>query len=68
MLNADQAHQRDAILQATNQAGFMTRPAWQLMHQLTPFNNCPRMDLGTAEQLAQRLINIPSSSNLLSKI
>jgi perosamine synthetase len=39
-----------------------------LMHQLTPFNNCPRMDLGTAEQLAQRLINIPSSSNLLSKI
>jgi len=39
-----------------------------LMHQLTPFANCPRMDLATAEQLAQRLINIPSSSSLLSKI
>jgi len=68
MLNADQAHQRDAILQATNQAGLMTRPVWRLMHQLTPFANCPRMDLATAEQLAQRLINIPSSSSLLSKI
>jgi len=68
MLNADQAHLRDAILQATNQAGLMTRPVWRLMHQLTPFTNCPRMDLDTAELLAQRLINIPSSPSLLSKI
>lgn len=68
MLNADQAHQRDAILQATNQAGLMTRPVWRLMHQLTPFANCPRMDLATAEQLAQRLINIPSSPSLLGKV
>lgn len=68
MLNADQAHQRDAILQATNQAGLMTRPAWRLMHLLTPFANCPHMDLTTAEQLAQRLINIPSSPSLLSKV
>jgi aminotransferase in exopolysaccharide biosynthesis len=66
MLNADQAHQRDAIMQATNQAGLMTRPAWRLMHLLTPFANCPRMDLATAEQLAKRLINIPSSPSLLS--
>lgn len=68
MLNADQAHQRDAILQATNQAGFMTRPTWQLMHQLTPFNNCPRMDLDGAESLAQRLINIPSSPSLVGNV
>jgi perosamine synthetase len=68
MLNSDHAHQRDTVLQATNQAGFMTRPVWRLMHQLTPFTNCPRMDLSTAEQLAQRLINIPSSPSLLSKV
>jgi len=68
MLNTDQAYKRDTILQATNQKGLMTRPVWQLMHHLTPFSNCPRMDLSSAEQLVQRLINIPSSPNLLSKV
>ena len=65
MLNADQAHHRDDILKATNESGLMTRPVWRLMHQLKPFAKCPRMDLTMAEQLAQRLINIPSSPNLL---
>jgi perosamine synthetase len=65
MLNADQTHHRDDILKATNEAGLMTRPVWRLLHQLTPFTNCPRMDLVTAELLAQRLINIPSSPSLL---
>jgi perosamine synthetase len=68
MLNADQIHHRDAILQATNQVGLMTRPVWRLMHQLTPFISCPRMDLAAAELLAQQLINIPSSPSLLDKI
>jgi aminotransferase in exopolysaccharide biosynthesis len=68
MLNVDHTHHRDDILKATNEAGLMTRPVWRLLHQLTPFAKCPRMDLSTAEQLAQRLINIPSSPSLLSKI
>ena len=68
MLNIDQIHHRDAILKATNEAGLMTRPVWRLLHQLAPFANCPRMNLSTAEQLAKRLINIPSSPSLLGKI
>jgi perosamine synthetase len=64
VLNVDQAAHRDVILKATNSAGFMTRPAWILMHELTPFKNCPRMSLECAESLSQRLINIPSSSSL----
>jgi perosamine synthetase len=68
MLNEDQIHHRDTILKTTNEAGLMTRPVWQLMHQLTPFANCPRMDLSMAEQLAQRLINIPSSPSSLGKV
>lgn len=67
MLNADQENQRDCILEATNQAGLMTRPVWRLLHHLQPFSNSPRMDLGSAEQLAQRLINLPSSSHLSKK-
>tara|TARA_B100001059_G_scaffold236603_1_gene288174 strand:- start:2852 stop:4024 length:1173 start_codon:yes stop_codon:yes gene_type:complete len=66
ILNSDHMHHRDTVLQTTNQAGFMTRPVWRLMHQLKPFTQCPRMDLSEAEQLSLRLINIPSSPSLLS--
>ena len=65
LLNVEQANQRDPILKATNDAGFMTRPAWILMNELTPFKDCPRMDLAGAQSLLQRLINIPSSSGLV---
>jgi perosamine synthetase len=66
LLDVDHADQRDAVLKATNDAGFMTRPAWILMHELTPFKDCPRMDLAMARSLTQRLINIPSSSGLVT--
>lgn len=66
LVDAENADQRDAILKATNDAGFMTRPAWILMHELAPFKACPRMDLAMAQSLTQRLINIPSSSGLVS--
>ena len=68
MLDTEQVHQRDAILQATNEVGLMTRPVWRLMHQLAPFASCPRMDLDMAELLAQRLINIPSSPTLVGNV
>ena len=66
LLDAEQAGQRDKVLAATNAATYMTRPAWILMHELPPFKNCPRMDLAMAQSLSQRLINIPSSSGLVS--
>ena len=62
ILDTENAVQRDTILKATNDAGFMTRPAWILMHELPMFNACPRMDLSMAKLLTQRLINIPSST------
>lgn len=65
VLDPDQSGQRDALLQATNGAGIMTRPVWTLMHKLAAYAQCPRMDLACAESLAQRLINIPSSSGLV---
>ncbi len=56
--------QRDAILESTNDAGLMTRPVWQLMHQLESYKSSPCAPLPTAESLAPRLINIPSSAGL----
>ena len=65
LLDADKAFWRNAVLKATNGAGYMTRPAWILMHELEPFKDCPRMDLAVVQLLTQRLINIPSSPGLL---
>jgi perosamine synthetase len=58
------AEKRDLVLEKTNDTGIMTRPAWTLMNKLPMFKNCPAMDLGCAENLSKRLINIPSSSFL----
>jgi len=53
--------ERDRLLQVSNAAGVMTRPAWQLMHRLPMFAHGLRGDLSTAENLEARLVNLPSS-------
>lgn len=55
---------RDAVLQASHKAGFLTRPAWTPMHQLAIFGHCPRGDLAVTESLARRLVNLPSSAGM----
>ena len=64
VLDSTQAHLRDEILEVTNSAGLMTRPAWTLLADLKPFAGCPSMDLTTARDLVERIINIPSSAHL----
>jgi dTDP-4-amino-4,6-dideoxygalactose transaminase len=66
MLDESLADQRDAVLTATNDAGLMTRPVWTLMNRLSMYSNAPKAPLPVAESLERRLINIPSSSGLLS--
>lgn len=55
---------RDDLLDALNAADLMCRPVWTLMHHLPMFTDCPRSDLPVAEDLATRVINIPSSAHL----
>ncbi len=64
MLDAVQAHERDFLLAALNDAGVMARPAWTLMHRLPVYWDKPRADLSQAEDLEMRLLNIPSSAYL----
>ena len=59
------ATQRDAILEATNTAGLMTRPVWKLLHTLVPYRDCPRAQLPIAESLERRILNLPSSAGLV---
>lgn len=52
--------ERDAFLKATNDAGVMTRPIWQLMSRLKMFESCQSGDLSNAVWLEERVVNIPS--------
>jgi perosamine synthetase len=65
LLSKENAVNRDKVLEATNSAGIMTRPAWILMSKLPMYLDCPADDLSVAEDLESRLINIPSSPNLV---
>jgi perosamine synthetase len=64
LLNEANIDQLDALLEATNEVGLMTRPAWKLMNDLPHFQNCPTMNLDVAQSLSKRIVNIPSSASL----
>lgn len=65
LLDESQSHQRDTVLEALNDHGFMARPAWTLLSTLGPFRDCPSAPLPVASLLEQRIINIPSSSGIV---
>jgi len=65
LLDSEYANQRDHILKTTNEVGLMTRPVWGLLHQSPAFIKCETMDCTCAENLSRRLINIPSSKQLI---
>ena len=52
--------ERDAFLKATNEAGVMTRPVWQLMNDLEMFKDCETDGQENARWIAERLVNMPS--------
>jgi perosamine synthetase len=65
LLDENQSENRDLVLEFTNAAGIMTRPVWVLLNELRPFNESPCSDLTTAQSLSRRIINIPSSPNIM---
>ena len=65
LLDENQSENRDLVLETTNATGIMTRPVWVLLNELAPFNDSPCSDLTTAQSLSSRIINIPSSPNLM---
>ena len=53
--------ERDLFLELSNKNGVMARPVWKLMPELKMYRDCSRSDLRHAEDIANRLVNIPSS-------
>ncbi|HXO66318.1 MAG TPA: LegC family aminotransferase [Steroidobacteraceae bacterium] len=65
LLDASLTGERDALLAASNGAGVATRPVWSLNHRAPAFCASPRMPLPVAESLERRIINLPSSAQLV---
>lgn len=51
---------RDHLLEATNQAHVMTRPCWELLSVLPPYEDSISGRLSIARDLSAKLINLPS--------
>lgn len=51
---------RDRFLEETNDSGIATRPVWELMNRLPMFAGCQCGPLNNAEDIAARLVNLPS--------
>ena len=59
---------KNPILKKLNKNKIMTRPAWKPLHSLKHLKNFPKMNLDVCEDLYSRIINLPSSPNLIRKI
>jgi perosamine synthetase len=57
--------QRNDLLKATNDAGVMTRPIWQLMSNLDMYKKCQKGDLKNAQWIQNRIVNLPSGARTL---
>ncbi len=64
ILDEENASMRNDLLKLMNDNSIQSRPVWTLMHKLPMFTQCPHMDLSFSENIARRLINIPSSAVL----
>ncbi len=52
--------ERDTFLEESCGSGFMTRPVWNPLNMLPMYESCICGDLSTAENIADRLVNLPS--------
>jgi aminotransferase in exopolysaccharide biosynthesis len=65
LLDSKKISARNRILERTNEIGISTRPAWDLLTTLRPYKDFPSMDLAQATDLASRVVNLPSSPQLV---
>lgn len=58
---------RDKLLNYLNEEGIQVRPIWKLIHTLKPYKECQSYKIEKAEYYYNNVLNLPCSSNLLTK-
>ncbi len=56
---------RERILEISHQKSLYLRPVWKLLNHLPMYKDCPKGNTKIAEDQAYRLINLPSSPQIL---
>lgn len=56
--------ERNEFLHYSNERQIMTRPVWNLMVDLKMFRDCIQEDISNAREIADRLVNLPSSPKI----
>lgn len=64
VLDRDRRSERESILAAADAAQIQLRPIWTPLHQLPMYADHPRMDLSQTNDLADRIIALPSTPRL----
>ena len=65
MLSNSHAKHHDAVIQKLNQAGIIVRPIWEPLHTLPMYRETPRMNLDITMNLANKIINLPSTPRII---
>lgn len=55
---------REEIVEKAFESNIAMRPPWELLNVSIPYRECPSMKIDYAEDVARRIINIPSSESL----
>ncbi len=56
---------RNTLLEESHKSGLMLRPLWKPLHKLKPYLKCPKGNLNISEREYLRIINLPSSPQLI---
>ena len=59
---------RSDLLHNAHALGYQLRPVWRPLHRLPIYSDCPQGDLSVTECQSNRLINLPSSPQLMNLV
>lgn len=66
ILSESRVSYQQEILEKAHEDGIYLRPIWKMLPKQSHLRQCPKMNLSNAENLENRIINLPSSPHLVS--
>ena len=57
---------KEKLINNAHKENIFVRPSWKLLSELPMYLNCQKGNLNVAENQSKRLINLPSSPQLLN--
>lgn len=65
LVESNLIYKKNQIINFLNSAGYSVRPAWKLINEIKPYKKKPKMNLDNAKLIQKKIINIPSSPQIL---